>query len=594
MTDYKHPYKDAAFVLRELVDFDQLCANGSMDDMDTEFALSILNEAEKLGAGVLAPLNPIGDNNPANWTEQGVQETPGFADAYKQYAEGGWSSLTANEEYGGQQLPEALAAAVNEILQSANLSFALCPLLTQGAIASINHHASAELKQQYLPKMVSGEWTGTMNLTEPDAGSDLAAVKTKATPNGDHYLIKGQKIYITWGDHQMTDNIVHLVLARLPDAPAGVKGISLFVVPKFLLDEQGNPADANDLRCVSIEHKMGIHASPTCTMSFGDDGGAVGYLVGEPHQGLMYMFTMMNHARLSVGLQGLAVSERAYQQALAYAKDRLQSTNKDGSRDPIIRFPDVRRMLMQMKAATEAMRGLCYVAMAEIDRGHMAGSPEAKQKHGNRVDLFTPIVKGWMTELAQEVTYLGMQIHGGMGFVEETGSAQHYRDARILTIYEGTTGIQAMDLTVRKTLMNGGDHLQGLFKEIEQDLHTVSEHSSLSAIAEPMQNALAASQQALGWILGNAQTDANSPGTASFHFMMLMGHLCGGWVMAKMALIAQKNLDAEEGEAEFMQAKITTAAFYCEHLLPRVHSSLMAIQAGSRTTMALPEEHFSF
>ncbi|MDI3326878.1 acyl-CoA dehydrogenase [Pontibacterium granulatum] len=592
MSEYKHPYRDAEFVLNELVDFDALCADAGLEEINAELASVILTEAGKLGADVLAPLNVVGDTQHPKLGENGVQETAGFADAYQQFVEGGWNSLTPAEEFGGQNLPNVLGTAVNEIWQSSNLAFALCPLLTQGAIESIAHHGSDELKQAYLPKMVSGEWTGTMNLTEPDAGSDLAAVKTKAVPNGDHYLITGQKIFITWGDHQMTDNVVHLVLARLPDAPAGVKGISLFVVPKFLLDENGNPAARNDAHCVSLEHKLGIHGSPTCVMSFGDKEGAVGYLVGEPHKGLAYMFTMMNHARQGVGLQGLAIAERSYQQAVEYAKERLQGTKKDGSRFAIIKFPDVRRMLTQMKSATEAMRGLALIGAAEIDRSHHAKDEASAKRHNARVELLTPIVKGWLTEMAQEVTYLGTQVHGGMGFIEETGSAQHYRDARILTIYEGTTGIQALDLVGRKTLMNNGEHLAELIAEIEETAVQLEANEQFAAQGAALREALEAGKAAREWLLANAPGDAAAAGSVSVNFMMMFGYICGGWVMGQSALKAQAQLDAGNGDPEFLTAKLATAQFFSEHLLPRVKSNLASIQAGSASIMALAEDQF--
>ncbi|MBY4675122.1 acyl-CoA dehydrogenase C-terminal domain-containing protein [Marinobacterium arenosum] len=592
MSDYIHPYRDAEFVINELVEFDQLCSDAGLDEVNAELASVILTEAGKLGSEVLAPLNVVGDTQGAKLGEQGVEQTPGFAEAYAQYMENGWASLTCAEEFGGQNLPNLLGTAVNEIWQSSNLAFALCPLLGQGAIEAIAHHGSDELKQTWLPNMISGTWTGTMNLTEPDAGSDLAAVKTRAVPNGDHYLITGQKIFITWGDHQMTDNIVHLVLARLPDAPAGVKGISLFVVPKFLLDDNGNPAVRNDAHCVSLEHKLGIHGSPTCVMSFGDNEGAVGYLVGEPHKGLAYMFTMMNHARQGVGLQGLAIAERSYQQAVAYAKERIQGTNRDGSRFAIIKYPDVRRMLMQMKASIEAMRGLAYVAAAEIDRSHYAQDAASAAKHQGRVELLTPIVKGWLTELAQEVTYLGTQVHGGMGFIEETGSAQHYRDARILTIYEGTTGIQALDLVGRKTLLNNGELLAELLAEIEQTVVALEGSEQLSALGGALRTALTGGQQARQWLLDNAPADRDAAGSVSVNFMMLFGYLCGGWMMGKSALKAQAQLDAGQGDTEFLNAKQATVRFYCDHLLPRVQANLASIQAGSGSIMELPEDLF--
>ncbi|MBU2966027.1 acyl-CoA dehydrogenase [Amphritea sp. 2_MG-2023] len=581
MNDYKHPLTDVEFVLNELVKFDELCAAAGLEDVNTELASVVLTEAGKLGTGVLAPLNRTGDEVHPVIVDNGVKETKGFADAYQAYVEGGWATLTAAEEFGGQNLPNVLGTAVNEVWQTCNLSFALCPLLSQGAIESISHHGSDELKEHFLPKLVSGEWTGTMNLTEAGAGTDLAAVSTKAVANGDHYLITGQKIFITWGDHQMTDNVIHLVLARLPGAPAGVKGISLFIVPKFLLDENGNPADRNDVYAVSLEHKMGIHGSPTCVMSFGDNGGAVGYLVGEEHNGLAYMFTMMNHARQGVGLQGLGVSEAAYQLAVQFAKDRIQGTKKDGSRYPIIRFADVRRMLMQMKSGTEAMRALCLVAAAEADRKNTA-----------RQELLTPIVKGWVTEFAQELTSLGIQIHGGMGFIEETGAAQYYRDARILPIYEGTTAVQALDLVGRKTLMNGGESLQSLLDEMAVDIsafETLGGDFSLAAeqCRTSLNNGIAARQ----WLL-DTKADRNASASACVNFMMLFGFLCGGWLMAKSAVQAQAKLTAGEGDPKFLQAKLISARFYCEHMMPRTQSYLASVIAGGESIMALDEELF--
>nr|WP_320135707.1 acyl-CoA dehydrogenase [uncultured Amphritea sp.] len=581
MNDYKHPLTDVEFVLNELVKFDELCAAAGLEDVNTELASVVLTEAGKLGTGVLAPLNRTGDEVHPVIVDNGVKETKGFADAYQAYVEGGWATLTAAEEFGGQNLPNVLGTAVNEVWQTCNLSFALCPLLSQGAIESISHHGSDELKEHFLPKLVSGEWTGTMNLTEAGAGTDLAAVSTKAVANGDHYLITGQKIFITWGDHQMTDNVIHLVLARLPGAPAGVKGISLFIVPKFLLDENGNPADRNDVYAVSLEHKMGIHGSPTCVMSFGDNGGAVGYLVGEEHNGLAYMFTMMNHARQGVGLQGLGVSEAAYQLAVQFAKDRIQGTKKDGSRYPIIRFADVRRMLMQMKSGTEAMRALCLVAAAEADRKNTA-----------RQELLTPIVKGWVTEFAQELTSLGIQIHGGMGFIEETGAAQYYRDARILPIYEGTTAVQALDLVGRKTLMNGGESLQSLLDEMAVDISAFETLGGDFALAAEqcrtsLNNGIAARQ----WLL-DTKADRNASASACVNFMMLFGFLCGGWLMAKSAVQAQAKLAAGEGDPKFLQAKLISARFYCEHMMPRTQSYLASVIAGGESIMALDEELF--
>ena len=592
MSDFHYPYKDAEFILGELVEFDDLCEAGGLEDINVELASAVLEEATRLAAEVVAPLNEVGDREGASVGADGVRETPGFAEAYRQYVEGGWAALPFREEYGGQGMPKALGTAAEEIWQSANLAFSLCPLLTHGAVDALEEHGSDELKSLYLPKMVSGDWAGTMNLTEPQAGSDLAAVACRAVPDGDHYLISGQKIFITWGDHQMTPNIIHLVLARLPDAPQGVKGISLFLVPKFLLDENGEPGERNDVHCVSLEHKLGIHASPTCVMSYGDKGGAIGYLVGDPHRGLSAMFTMMNSARQSVGLQGLSVSSRSYGQALAWAKERLQGTRSDGSRYPIIEFPDVRRMLMLMKSGTEAMRALALVASAEVDRSRMASDPESAARHHARVELFTPIVKGWLTEMSEELTSYGIQIHGGMGYVEETGSAQYYRDARITTIYEGTTGIQANDLVGRKTLANDGAVLADLLADIEKTAEALSADGDLAALGSALQNAVNEARRARQWLLDNAKEDRSVAGAASVNFLMLLGYLCGGWVMGQSALKAAARLQAGGGDASFLKAKLVTVRFYFEHLLPRAGACLASIEAGPESMMALAEDQF--
>ena len=592
MSDYTFPYKDASFIIDELIEFDRLCEAGGLEDVNGELVGAILEEASRLAGEVIAPLNVVGDREGASLDESGVRESPGFSEAYRQYVEGGWASLPFGEEYGGQGMPKLVGTATEEIWQTANLSFSLCPLLTHGAVDAIEQHGSDELKAAYLPKLISGEWTGTMNLTEPQAGSDLAAVATRAVPEGDHYLVTGQKIFITWGDHQMTPNVIHLVLARLPDAPPGVKGISLFLVPKFLPDESGEAGERNDVHCVSVEHKLGIHASPTCVMSFGDRGGAVGYLVGEPNRGLMAMFTMMNVARQSVGLQGLSVSSRSYQQALAWARERLQGTRSDGSRYPIIEFPDVRRMLMLMKSGTEAMRALAYTAAAEIDRSRLAGDPAEAARHFARVELFTPIVKGWLTEMAQELTGYGIQIHGGMGFIEETGSAQYYRDARITTIYEGTTGIQANDLVGRKTLANDGAVVADLLKDIEATAVALQGEGDLATLGQALAEAAGQAVEARQWLLDHASENRNVAGAAGFNFLMLLGYVCGGWLMGQSALKASARLAAGGGDASFLQAKLVTARFYCEHLLPRAGACLAAMKAGPDSMMALKVEQF--
>jgi alkylation response protein AidB-like acyl-CoA dehydrogenase len=592
MTDYSFPYKDAAFLINDVLDFDQMCLDAGLQDVNGELALAILEEAGRFGSEVLAPLNTIGDKLGAMLEDDGVHEARGFAEAYRQYVDNGWPALSGDEEFGGQAMPRVVAAGATEIWYSACAAFSLGPLLTTGAVEAIAKHGSEELKNSYLPNLISGEWMGTMCLTESAAGSDLAAVACKAVPQDDHYLLSGQKIYITWGDHQMTENVIHLVLARLPDAPAGVKGISLFLVPKYVLDENGRPGKRNDVYCVGLEHKLGIHASPTCTLNFGDNGGAIGYLVGQPNLGLAAMFTMMNEARQGVGIQSLGVAERSYQQALPFAKERLQGTRKDGSRYTIIKFPDVRRMLMLMKSATEAMRGLIYFAAAEGDRERAAKTPEQAMKHAARTGVYTPIVKGWITELAQELTYLGMQINGGMGYIEETGSAQFYRDVRIMTIYEGTTGIQGLDLAGRKTLGDNGQALSDLLDEIKQAARDMSAVENLAGMATSLSAAVETGREALAWLLERAPQDSNAMGAASVNYMMLLGYLCGGWVMGRSALKASQLLAPGGGDESFLKTKQLTARFYFDHLLPRTTSYLATIKAGSESIMALDEEQF--
>ncbi len=592
MDDYSYPYKDAEFIINELIGFDEMCEEGGLDDVNSELLSAILEEAGRLANEVIAPLNVVGDQHGVTMDEKGVREAPGFADAYRQFVDNGWPSLPFDEKYGGQGMPKLLGTAAEEVWQSSNLAFSVCPLLTHGAVDALEKHGSEELKSLYLPNMISGEWTGTMNLTEPQAGSDLAAINCRAVSEADHYRVTGQKIFITWGDHQMADNIIHLVLARLPDAPEGVHGISLFLVPKFLLDENGQPGERNDVHCVSVEHKLGIRGSPTCVMAFGDKGGATGYLVGEPHRGLLAMFTMMNAARQSVGLQGLSLSSRSYQQALAWAKERLQGTRSDGTRFPIIDYPDVRRMLMLMKSGTEAMRGLAYLAAAEIDRSRLASDPQQAIGHEARVELYTPIVKGWLSELAQELTSYGIQIHGGMGFVEETGSAQHYRDARITTIYEGTTGIQANDLIGRKILGDNGEVLAGLLQEIQVTAKDLNGVEGLSDIGRALQQGADAGAEAMRWLIGEAKENRDVAGAVGVNCLMLLGYVCGGWVMGLSALKAERLLVAGDGDEAFLKAKQVTVRFYCEHLLPRAGACLASVKAGPESMMALSEEQF--
>lgn len=596
MTTYTAPLQDSAFVLEHVIGFDQLCETLNHSEITVDLAKTIIEEAGKLASEVLSPLNIVGDQQHPVTSAGQVTETPGFSQAYQQYIDNGWPTLTAPEEFGGQALPNVIGTAVNELWHSANMAFALCPMLSQGAIEALIAHGSPGLQQQYLPKLISGEWTGTMNLTEPNAGSDLAAVACKAIPDGNAFKIIGQKIFITWGDHQITPNIVHLVLARLPDAPAGVKGISLFIVPKYIIDENGQLGELNDVNCSSLEHKLGIHGSPTCVMNFGDQGGAVGYLVGEANKGLSYMFTMMNHARQSVGLQGLSISERAYQQSRQYSQERIQGLNAQGEKAAIIQHPDVRRMLMAMKSGTEAMRALALTAAADIDLAHNNQFEQSeKQQQQKRVELLTPIVKGWMTEFAQELTSLNIQVHGGMGFVEETGAAQHYRDARILPIYEGTTGIQALDLIGRKTLSDNGQSLKQLLAEIQSTAELLTNHDNnqLQQIGEKIGRALDHALTATDWILENAANNKLLAGNVSFDNLMMMGYLVGGWLLAKSAHAASALIDQENdyGHA-FLATKINTAVFYSHYYLPRVSQHKDIVCTGLVSILDLSTEQF--
>ncbi len=595
MSDYRAPLQDIRFNLEQLAGMAEIRKLAHFHEATADVVDAVLEESGRLAAEVLAPLNTVGDRTGNRVVDRKVVPPEGFKAAYQAFVEGGWPALSFAPAHGGQGLPETVSTAVNEIWQSANMAFALCPMLTEGTVVALEQHASDEMKHRFLGKLISGEWTGTMNLTEPQAGSDLAAVKTRAEPQGDHYLLSGQKIFITWGDHDFTDNIIHMVLARLPDASPGVKGISLFLVPKFLINADGTCGKHNDVYPISVEHKLGIHGSPTCVMSYGDNGGAVGYLVGAPHNGLALMFTMMNHARIAVGIQGLSISERAYQKARSYARERVQGqvAGHDG-RVTIIHHADVRRMLMLMKSGIEAMRALCYCTAASLDLGHHGTDIATQTRHHDRFALLTPVVKGWCTELAQEITYLGVQIHGGMGFIEETGAAQHYRDARILTIYEGTTGIQANDLIGRKLLRDNGKAMAELVK----DMRTVAASAGKSGdgdiqiIGTQLGAAITALEQAMAWLLANGIQNTAVPGSVAVNMVMLVGTVCGGWQLARAALIARTGLDSTAGDKDYLAAKIKTARFYAEHFLPRAQAQSQSICAGADTIMALSETQF--
>jgi len=596
MPGYNAPIRDMHFVIDELAGLESLAALPGYEEVTLELADAVLEEAAKIAGEVLAPLNKLGDERGASLTKEGVVAAEGFGAAYRQFVENGWNGLSGDPEYGGQGLPWLIAAATVEMWNSANMSFALCPLLTAGAMEAIRAHACDDLKRRFLPKLVSGEWSGTMNLTEPQAGSDLSAVRTRAVPEGKHYRISGQKIFITWGDHDMTENVVHLVLARLPDAPEGTRGISLFLVPKFLVGADDSLAERNDVVCASIEHKLGIHASPTCVMSFGEKGGAIGYLVGRENEGLAHMFTMMNEARRKVGLQGLGIAECAYQAARDYATERVQGRpvgQRSGNRVTIIHHPDVRRMLLTMKSQIEAMRALGYVLSADADFAHKHSDPAKRRHHQARIDLLTPVLKGWCTELGVEIASLGIQVFGGMGYVEETGAAQYLRDARIATIYEGTTGIQAGDLVGRKLTMDNGsamDALIGEVREVEEQLGG-ADNVDFPAIRENLAIGIEALEQATQWMRQMIGRDPNAAFGASVNYMMLTGYVCGGWQMARAALAARARLTAGADE-DFYRAKIATARFYAEQILPKATALLAVVKSGASTALALDEAQF--
>lgn len=594
MSEYRAPLQEISHVLRDLVGIDDLAGLAGYQEVSGDLVDAILEECGKLASGVIAPLNASADREGSRVENGRVVEASGLKEAYRQYVEGGWNSLPFDPEYGGQGLPMVLATAVQEMVQTSNLAFSLCPLLTQGAIDAISQHGAEDLKRIYLPNMISGDWTGTMNLTEPQAGSDLAAVRSRAEREEDHFRITGTKIFITWGDHGMTDNVVHLVLARLPDSPPGVKGISLFLVPKFLVNADGSLGKRNDVVPASVEHKLGIHASPTAVMGFGENDGAIGYLVGEENNGLACMFTMMNHSRLSVGLQGVSISERALQLAVAYARERVQGAAPGvEGRVTIVHHPDVRRMLMEMKSLTEAARALAYVAMGSIDYAHHSADEDERRWHSERLALLTPIVKGWATEVGMEVTSLGVQVHGGMGFIEETGAAQHMRDARILPIYEGTNGIQALDLVGRKLQRDGGQAMKGLIADMRGVAEALAQgDANLVDIGARLGRGIDQFQQACDWILANADAEGHNAGTAAFNLLRLSGVVCGAWQLGRAALAARTQLDAGRGNAAFWEAKLVTARFFAEHVLPRAGAALMAIEAGSESVLALKEEQF--
>jgi 3-(methylthio)propanoyl-CoA dehydrogenase len=594
---YKAPLKDMLFAIKHISNIDAVSKIPGFEEAGYDTAEAVLEECAKFNEGVLAPLNWTGDINPSSFKDGKVTTTPGFKEAYKQYAEGGWQGLQHPTEYGGQGLPKTIGAACGEMLNSANMSFALCPLLSDGAIEALLTAGSDELKATYLENLVSGKWTGTMNLTEPQAGSDLAMVRTKADPQADGtYKVFGTKIYITYGEHDMAENLVHLVLARVVGAPEGVKGISLFVVPKFMVNKDGSLGARNDVHCVSIEHKMGIKASPTAVLQYGDHGGAVGYIVGQENRGLEYMFIMMNAARYAVGMQGIAIAERAYQKAVGYAKDRVQSRPVDGSiaaSAPIIHHPDVKRMLMTMRAYTEGCRAMAAGAAAAYDAAHHHPDADVRKQNAAFYEFMVPLVKGYSTEMSLEVTSLGVQVHGGMGFIEETGAAQYYRDAKILTIYEGTTAIQANDLVGRKTARDGGTTAKAIVAQIEATEKELAKRGGVQALAvlKRLTAARLALIDVINFVAGNTKASPNAVFAGSVPYLMLAGNVFAGWQMARSLLAAEDCLVKGEDTA-FMQAKIITARFYADHMLSKAPGVRDSIVEGADCVTALALEAF--
>ena len=586
---YIAPQKDMLFALEHIANMPQIMQDTAMD-LDMETVAGILDEAAKLNQDVIAPLNQVGDVQPSYFKDGKVITTPGFKAAFEQYVQGGWQGLSHPEEVGGQDLPKLIATACNEMINGANTSFGLCPLLTDGAIEAVLTAGNESQKQTYIPRLISGEWTGTMNLTEPQSGSDLALIRSRAEPQADgRYKIFGTKIFITYGDHDYTDNIMHLVLARTPNAPEGIKGISLFIVPKCVINEDGSLGANNDVQTLSLEHKLGIKASPTAVLQFGDNGGAIGELVGEENRGLEYMFIMMNAARFGVGVQGIGIMERAYQKAVQYAKERVQSRPVDGSAREavaIIHHPDVKRMLLTMKSTVEACRAMALHTAGLLDTAHRHADDAARAQAQAQFEFMVPLVKGYSTEMSVDMASLGVQVHGGMGFIEETGAAQYYRDGRILPIYEGTTAIQANDLVGRKTLRDGGAVAQQFAAQIDATVAQLQAHSEarLSALAANLAQANAAFRQAVDFVLANTKAQPNNVFAGSVLYLKLAGLVVSAWHSARAALAAQAQLDGGNADHTFLNSKIETSAFYIQSALPQAQAWAQAIaQAGDLT-----------
>lgn len=593
---YTAPLDDMRFVIHELADFSAVRSSPGLEEVSEELVDAILDEAGKFSSQVLAPINPAGDRQGCTFENGVVRTAEGFGDAYAQFVENGWHTLPFEPEYGGQGLPLLVSTAVSEMWTAANMAFSLCPMLTQAGAELLSAHGSEDMKSVYLAKMVSGEWTGTMNLTEPQAGSDLARIRTRAVPEGDHYRITGQKIFITYGEHDLAENIIHMVLARTPDAPPGVKGISLFLVPKFLVNEDGGPGPRNDARCVSIEHKLGINGSPTAVMSFGDDGGAIGYLVGEENRGLDLMFMMMNNARLAVGLEGVGIADRAYQRARDFAMERVQG-RMIGSSDPspvtIIHHPNVQRMLLSMKCQTEAARALTYFAAANLDLGRLHPDAETAARHRALVDLLTPVVKAWSTDIGIEVANTGIQVHGGMGYIEESGAPQHLRDARIAAIYEGTNEIQAIDLVGRKVARENGATATAFIatiRRLDSELAQVP-GEDVAAIRDRLRRAVQDFADSTDWLLKTYPEDPRRVTAGATLYLRLLGIVAGGWLMAKAAAVAERRLAAGDGDPGFLRAKLVSARFFADNYLAQTDGLRDMFVTGWTAIGAVDMEH---
>ena len=582
MSIYRAPTRDLRFVIEELIGLERLSALEDLEEVTPDLLEAVLEEADRLASEVWAPLNRVGDRQGCRMDGGSVQLPEGFTEAYQAFVEGGWNGINAHPDHGGQGLPELVATATQEMWHGANMALALAPMLSAGATELLHRHGDETLRGLYLDKLVSGEWSGTMDLSEPRAGSDLGQVQCRAVPDGEAYRLYGQKIYITWGEHEAAENIIHLVLARTPDAPEGHRGISLFLVPKYRVEADGSLGARNDVHCTALEHKLGIHGSPTCTISYGDGEGAVGYLVGEPCRGLNHMFTMMNEARHKVGVQSVGVSERAYQQALAFARERIQGRRPGGKASvPILHHPDVRRSLMAMRAQTEAMRALALLTAAEMDAAGHGADETSRQSAQRRVDLFTPVVKAVASEQAVEITSLGIQVHGGMGYVEEVEAPQLLRDVRVAAIYEGTNGIQAQDFTLRKVLKDGGETLESLLREADEIVEALRREAELEALAGPLDDALATLRESTARLLRDGQDDPLVPLTAATPYLMQAGLVLGGWLMARAAVVAQARIREGSGDTGFYTGKVHTARFYMRHILPRLHGYTPAIRGGS-------------